>query len=118
MFKLIEKKDGSWAIENDGVEFPNSYENIKDAIERINELKLRSRMENQEKPDTPPQLGYSESFNNCTEEMAKVLEKHFPEVIEIEDMSRINNLVDEEIIAGGRRQHEQNLADEINGGSR
>ena len=64
------------------------------------------------------QLGYSEAFNNCTEEIAKVLENHFPEIIEVEDMSRINNLVDEEIVHAGRRQHEQNLMDEINGGSR
>lgn len=32
------------------------------------------------------------------------------------NMGRINDMVDQEIVAGGRRQHEQNLADEINGG--
>ena len=64
------------------------------------------------------QLGYVESFNNCTEEIAQVLEKHFPEVIEVEDMDRINDMVDQEIVHAGRRQYEQNLADEINGGSK
>jgi hypothetical protein len=64
------------------------------------------------------QLGYSESFYNCTEEIAQVLEKHFPEVIEVEDMNRINDMVDQEIVHAGRRQYEQNLADEINGGSK
>ena len=64
------------------------------------------------------QLRFAESFYNCTKEIANVLGKHFPEVIEVEDMGRINNMVDQEIVAGGRRQHEQNLADQINGGSR
>jgi flagellar motor switch protein FliG len=64
------------------------------------------------------QKGYAESFYECTEEIAKVLEKHFPSLIEIDDRSRINDMVDQEIVNAGRRQHEQNLMDEINGGSK
>ena len=59
------------------------------------------------KQKQPEQKGYSEAFNECTEEIAKVLEKHFPSVIEIEDMTRINDLVDTEIVEGARRKHEK-----------
>lgn len=58
------------------------------------------------------QKGYAEAFYECTEEIAKVLEKHFPSVIEIEDMTRINDLVDTEIVEGARRKHEKD--NEIN----
>ena len=64
---------------------------------------------------------YVEAFNECAEEIAQVLEKHF-EVIEfnpIEDMERINNLVDQEILDGGRRQLRKSQPQhQINGGSR
>ena len=53
------------------------------------------------------QKGYAEAFYECTEEIAQVLEKHFPSVIEIEDMTRINDLVDTEIVEGARRKHEK-----------
>ena len=64
---------------------------------------------------------FTEAFNECTEEVAQVLEKHF-EVIKfnpIEDMERINNLVDQEIFDGGRRQLRKSQPQhQINGGSR
>jgi hypothetical protein len=64
---------------------------------------------------------FIEAFNECSEEVAQVLEKHF-EVIEfnpIEDMGRINNLVDQEIIDGGRRQLMKSQPQhQINGGSK
>ena len=64
---------------------------------------------------------YVEAFNECAEEIAQVLEKHF-EVIEfnpIEDIERINNLVDQEILDGGRRQLRKSQPQhQINGGSR
>ena len=64
---------------------------------------------------------YVEAFNECAEEVARVLEKHF-EVIKfnpIEDMDRINNLVDQEIISGGRRQLRKSQPQhQINGGSK
>ena len=64
---------------------------------------------------------YVEAFYECAEEIAQVLEKHF-EVIEfnpIEDMERINNLVDQEIIDGGRRQLRKSQPQhQINGGSK
>ena len=64
---------------------------------------------------------FIEAFNECSEEIAEVLEKHF-EVIKfnpIEDMDRINNLVDQEIISGGRRQLRKSQPQhQINGGSK
>ena len=64
---------------------------------------------------------FTEAFNECAEEIAQVLEKHF-EVIEfnpIEDMERINNLVDQEILDGGRRQMMKwQPQHQINGGSK
>ena len=64
---------------------------------------------------------FIEAFNECSEEVARVLEKHF-EVIEfnpIEDMGRINDLVDQEIIDGGRRQLRKSQPQhQINGGSK
>mgnify|MGYP003628171984 CR=1 FL=1 len=66
------------------------------------------------------QKGYSEAFNECSEEVAQVLEKHFEVIMfnPIEDMGRINDLVDQEIIDGGRRQLRKNQQDQINGGSK
>ncbi|MAH49155.1 hypothetical protein CMI37_25240 [Candidatus Pacearchaeota archaeon] len=64
---------------------------------------------------------FTEAFYECTEEVAQVLEKHF-EVIKfnpIEDMERINNLVDQEILDGGRRQLRKSQPQhQINGGSK
>ena len=59
---------------------------------------------------------YIEAFNNCTEEIAQVLEAHFD--LEIEDVSRINNLIEQEIKLGYKQQAKQNELDNINGGSR
>jgi hypothetical protein len=58
------------------------------------------------------QKGYSEAFNECSEEVAQVLEKHFEVIMfnPIEDMGRI--------IDGGRRQLRKNQQDQINGGSK
>ena len=61
------------------------------------------------------QKGYVEAFNECTEEIALVLEKHFPSVIEIKDMTRINDLVDTEIVEGARRKHEKDNEQNNNG---
>ena len=59
---------------------------------------------------------YIEAFNNCTEEIAQVLEAHFD--LEIEDVSRINDLIEQEIKLGCEQQAKQNELDNINGGSR
>jgi hypothetical protein len=59
---------------------------------------------------------YIEAINNCTEEIAQVLEAHFD--LEIEDVSRINDLIEQEIKLGYKQQAKQNELDNINGGSR
>lgn len=61
--------------------------------------------------------GAMETFYDCTEDIAKVLEKYYPEIY-VEDMDRINTLVQEELAEVNRRQARDNLADEVNGGSR
>lgn len=57
------------------------------------------------------------TFYDCTEDIAKVLEKYYPEIY-VEDMDRINILVQEELAEANRRQARENLADQVNGGSR
>ena len=44
-----------------------------------------------------------ETFYDCTEEVANVIEKHYPEVY-IEDMDRVNTLLQEEINEAKRKQ--------------
>lgn len=58
-----------------------------------------------------------EKFYNCTEEIANVIEKHYPEVY-IEDMDRINTLLQEEINEAKRKQARENYLEDINGGSK
>lgn len=57
---------------------------------------------------------HTEAFNDCTEEIAQVLEAHF----DIEDVSRINELIEQEIKFSYEQQAKQNELDNINGGSR
>lgn len=59
---------------------------------------------------------HTEAFNDCTEEIAQVLEAHFD--LEIEDVSRINDLIEQEIKFSYKQQAKQNELDNINGGSR
>ncbi len=56
-------------------------------------------------------------FYDCTEDIAKVLEKHYPQIY-VEDMERINILVQEELAEANRRQARENRLDDINGGSK
>ena len=58
-----------------------------------------------------------EVFYNCTEEIANVIEKYYPEVY-IEDMDRINTLLQEEINEAKRNQAKENYLENINGGSK
>ena len=58
-----------------------------------------------------------ETFYDCTEEICEVIEKHYPEIL-IEDTERVNVLVQEELAEASRRQARENIADELNGGSK
>lgn len=58
-----------------------------------------------------------EKFYNCTEEIANVIEKHYEEIY-IEDMDRINTLLQEEINEAKRKQARENYLEDINGGSK
>tara|TARA_Y100000310_G_scaffold231981_1_gene234705 strand:+ start:117 stop:317 length:201 start_codon:yes stop_codon:yes gene_type:complete len=55
-------------------------------------------------------------FYECAEEIAKVLDKYLH--TSIEDMDSINNLVTAEQEVALDIQNQQNLGDEINGGSK
>lgn len=59
---------------------------------------------------------HTEVFNDCTEEIAQALEAHFD--FNIEDVSRINDLIEQEIKFSYKQQAKQNELDNINGGSR
>jgi len=59
----------------------------------------------------------TKTFYDCTEEIANVIEKHYPEVY-IEDMERVNSLVDQEIVDAMRKQAKENYLENINGGSK
>lgn len=56
-----------------------------------------------------------QTFYNCTEEIANVIEKYYPEVY-IEDMDRVNTLLQEEINEAKREQAKTNYLENINGG--
>ena len=60
-----------------------------------------------------------ETFYDCTEEICKVIEKHYPEIL-IEDTERVNVLVQEELAEASRRQAREKFffTDELNGGSK
>ena len=60
---------------------------------------------------------YTDTFYDCTEEICEVIEKHYPEIL-IEDTERVNVLVQEELAEASRRQARENIADELNGGSK
>lgn len=71
---------------------------------------------------TKPKSGLTktEAFNDCVEDIAHAIETYFD--IEIEDVSRINDLVEQEIVEGYNQgynhQAQYNRLDNINGGSR
>ncbi|MDB4348430.1 hypothetical protein OAA62_00795 [bacterium] len=67
---------------------------------------------------TKPKSGLTktEAFNDCVEDIAHAIETYFD--IEIEDVSRINDLVEQEIVEGYNHQAQYNRLDNINGGSR
>ena len=65
-----------------------------------------------------PKNGFTqtEAFNDCVEDIAHAIETYFD--IVIEDVSRINDLVEQEIIEGYNHQAQYNRLENINGGSK
>ena len=53
-------------------------------------------------------------MNECVEQIAQLLDQYFDTAIE--DVTRINDLVDQEIVASWRRERDNQV--EINGGSK
>ena len=53
---------------------------------------------------------------DCVDDIANIIEKYFE--LNIEDISKISGLVDEMIKESNIQQEKENLANEINGGSR
>ena len=61
--------------------------------------------------------GFNKTFYDCTEEIAIVIERYYPEIY-IEDMENINTLLQKEIDVAKLNQAKQNELEDINGGSR
>ena len=59
--------------------------------------------------------GYAYRFNECVEQIAQLIDQYFG--TQIEDVTRINDLVDQEIVASWREERSVNQA-EANGGSK
>lgn len=66
--------------------------------------------------NVPQNGGYNYRFNECVEQIAQLIDLYFD--THVEDVSRINNLVDQEVVDAMRRQEKQNELENINGGSR
>jgi hypothetical protein len=64
--------------------------------------------------EVPSNGGYNYRFNECVEQIAKLIDRYFD--TNIEDVARINDLVDQEIVSSWRRERDNQV--EINGGSR
>lgn len=64
--------------------------------------------------EVPSNGGYNYRFNECVEQIAKLIDRYFD--TDIEDVTRINDLVDQEIVSSWRKERGNQV--EINGGSR
>lgn len=64
----------------------------------------------------PTNGGYNYRFNECVDQIAQLIDRYFDTYVE--DVSRINDLVDREIVDAMRRQERQNQLDHVNGGSK
>lgn len=64
--------------------------------------------------EVPSNGGYNYRFNECVEQVAKLIDRYFD--TDIEDVTRINDLVDQEIVSSWRKERDNEV--EINGGSR
>tara|TARA_R110001592_G_scaffold32260_15_gene113216 strand:- start:528 stop:800 length:273 start_codon:yes stop_codon:yes gene_type:complete len=89
----------------------SNYSTIEGCIRQSTNNPIKNFMK------TKSEEGTMKTFYDCTEDIAKILEKYYPEIY-VEDMDRINILVQEELAEANRRQARENLADAVNGGSR
>lgn len=64
----------------------------------------------------PSNGGYNYRFNECVDQIADLIDRYFD--TQIEDVSRISDLLDREICDAMGRQAKQNELDNINGGSK
>jgi hypothetical protein len=64
----------------------------------------------------PSNGGYNYRFNECVDQIADLIDRYFD--TQIEDVSRISDLLDREICDAIDRQAKQNELDNINGGSK
>ena len=60
--------------------------------------------------------GYNYRFNECVDQIAQLIDRYFD--THVEDVERINNLVDQEVVDAMRRQEKENELNNINGGSK
>jgi len=60
--------------------------------------------------------GHNYKVNECAEQIAQLLDLYFD--TSVEDMDRINKLIDEEVVASMRREVRMNELNDINGGSK
>ena len=66
--------------------------------------------------NVPQNGGFKYRFYECADQIADLLDIYFD--AQIEDISRITDLIDDEIKVALDRQAEQNYLDNINGGSK
>lgn len=64
----------------------------------------------------PSNGGYNYRFNECVDQIADLIDRYFD--TQIEDVSRITDLIDDEIKIAMDRQFRENQLDNINGGSK
>lgn len=66
--------------------------------------------------NVPQNGGFKYRFYECADQIADLLDMYFG--TQIEDMSRITDLIDDEIKVAWDKQAEYNRLDNINGGSK
>ena len=64
----------------------------------------------------PQNGGFQYRMYECADQIADLLDMYFD--TQIEDISRITNLIDDEIVDAMRRQAKENELENINGGSK
>ena len=64
----------------------------------------------------PQNGGFQYRMYECADQIADLLDMYFD--TQIEDISRITNLIDDEIVNAMRRQAKENELENINGGSK
>jgi hypothetical protein len=60
--------------------------------------------------------GHKYRFNECVDQIATLIDLYFH--TDIQDVGKINDLVDQEIVDAMRREVKMNELDDINGGSK